>query len=157
MQIKIDISQTEIDAVYANVANKVQQVASNTTQAIGELVVQQARSTDKFHHGTQFEQGIQFTKISATEGQVTSEVINSKGVEYSQYLQFGNGPVGGFIQPRYHNYLHFYSNSYGWVKTKQVRTIASDKRGFITDAMTVGQQQAESIFNTEWNKVFGNQ
>lgn len=87
-----------------NLEHQVQKVVKGTLDAAGEYGVEQARTTKLFKHGNAFEQAIQFTPHTSTEGQVESTA------DYSQYLEYGNDQNGSVIYPKAANVLHFFAN-----------------------------------------------
>ncbi len=89
---------------------------SQFLQNIGEHIQEEAKDTNLFHHGANFESQITTTQIAPDEQEVTS------GAKWSSYLEFGNPSEGFIITPKNGPYLVFYSyRDHHWVKTKQVR------------------------------------
>lgn len=145
-KLTFEVDGRSIDLVFNELSEELKMLQHNTAINIGERIVEAARATTKFNHGAHFNQGIKFKLIDWADGEVTSEVFNSKGTEYSQYMQFGNLPVEG-------KKMTFQIDG-DWITTYNRKAIGEEHLGFMTDAAETGQSQAEEAFTEEFDRMF---
>jgi hypothetical protein len=137
-EVSWGISEKELD-------NDFKEFQTNYITAIGNDMVENARNTTKFNHGEKFNQGIQFTLLSDSQGEVTSQVYNN-GVEYSNFLEYGNLPVD--------NKLMTFKINGRWISTYKRKAISNEHLGFFSDAQEKTNDNSDNIFEEEWNKIF---
>lgn len=153
MKLNINIGSNQIDLAINAVQKDILKLSSLYVNALGEHVVKEAQATTKFNMSQHFNDGITFTQLDDFNGEVKSVVLNSKGVEYSNFLEFGNDPGGGMIYPTKAKALHFVINGED-IFVKSVKAIDPSKLGFMTDATTETIKDAASIFDEAFNKLF---
>ena len=137
---------------FRDVKVNMDKVAANTVKHIGQDIIEHARNTDKFHMGTEFKEGITFKQLNQYSGIVSSEVYNSQGVEYSNFLEYGNDPGTGIITPINAKALHFKVGGQD-VFVKSVSPISAEKLGFMSDAISETTSNIDTIFTEEFGKI----
>jgi hypothetical protein len=153
MKLTFIVNQKDIEVLVQDTDQDIRKVITNTINQLGENLVQFARQTTKFNHGNHFDEGITYQLLSPLQGEVRSEVYNSKDVEYSNFLEFGNDPGGGRIYPVHAKALHFFAGGQE-IFAKSVSAIDPAKTGFFTDAVNQTSDQVQEVFTEEFQKLF---
>jgi hypothetical protein len=143
-----------IPVVIKEVEHSLDILQTNSIIALGNEMVRQAQNTNKFQHSEKFNQGIHFHLLNNKEGEVSSHSETANGVEYSNFLEYGNDPGGGVIYPVQAKTLHFFANGKE-IFAKSVKAISPEKLGFFTDAQTATETQVDNIVDQQFQKLFG--
>jgi len=144
--ITVNINKMSIDAAFGSIEKHLTRAANHAVDVLGESVVEVARLTDKFNHGEHFNQGIQYTPKGTGVGQVTAQVFNANGVEYANFMEFGNLPVIN------NDKLMKFQVDGQWVSTYSRKAIGEEHLGFFTDAVEQVREKAQDIVDRELSK-----
>lgn len=148
-----NIDAQSFDVAFDKIHNDMDAVGLATINHLGKDIKTKAEETQKFNISQHFKDGITSTQILDNEVEVKAEVYNSDGVEYAQYMQFGNEPNGpnGMINPVQANALRFKIDG-ETVFRKWVRPIDKSKIGFFSDAVDEVSQTVQQVFTEELEK-----
>lgn len=146
MKIRLEFDKNQLEVAIHKMEGDLRQVITNTVDAIGQEVVELARSTDKFNHGQYFDDGIQSVMTDATHAEVISRSYTANGVEYSNFMEYGNEAVDG-------KKMTFQIDGQ-WITTYKRKAIGAEHLGFMTDAVQTTEGQVEGIFQEQFDKLF---